>query len=136
MCACILAALHRASCITYSQHSDTHCLYTQYINDKQGDRHVALLTVKETLNFAFDSMEGGHHASWLPHHERTADQHELISWMDKRYSKVCICILVFVLILTYVCVLSTCACCTIMIKLTHYYCYYYCYHHCCLSLNM
>jgi hypothetical protein len=87
--------IHMLSCANH--HVMTALLFNTVdtlLYNLQGDRHVALLTVKETLNFAFDSMEGGQHASWIPHHQRTAEQHELISWMDKRYSKVCDCSLV------------------------------------------
>jgi hypothetical protein len=52
-------------------------------------------------------MEGGQHASWIPHHQRTKEQHELISWMDKRYSKVCG---------IYACGMSICECCVITIN--------------------
>ena len=46
------------------------------------------MTVDETFKFAFDSMNGGTHGIGLPKEGLTADQKELISWMDSKYFKV------------------------------------------------
>eukprot|EP00611_Tribonema_gayanum_P003869 TRINITY_DN130_c1_g1_i1.p1 TRINITY_DN130_c1_g1~~TRINITY_DN130_c1_g1_i1.p1 ORF type:complete len:1263 (+),score=431.44 TRINITY_DN130_c1_g1_i1:191-3979(+) len=55
---------------------------------QQTDRHVAHLTVEETITFAFDCMEGGTHGAWLAKGERTQEQHELLKYMDERKRKV------------------------------------------------
>ncbi|CAN0292600.1 unnamed protein product, partial [Scytosiphon promiscuus] len=56
----------------------------------QADRHVPTMTVQETFQFAFDSMCGGSHANGLVGgmDSLSADQKELVSWMDNKYFKV------------------------------------------------
>lgn len=48
------------------------------------------MTVQETFKFAFDSMSGGSHSRGLAQSDGTltADQKDLISWMDSKYFKV------------------------------------------------
>ncbi|KAG5191975.1 ABC-2 type transporter-domain-containing protein [Tribonema minus] len=68
---------------------------------QQTDRHVALMTVQETMVFAFDCMEGGKHAAAMAGSEPltpeqkelldeplTPEQKELLEWMDKKHGKV------------------------------------------------
>jgi hypothetical protein len=52
------------------------------------DRHVPLLTVEETLTFAFSCLEGGTHAGASTDGELTAEQKELVTFLDKRKNKV------------------------------------------------
>ncbi len=60
------------------------------LSPRQMDRHLPTMTVQETFKFAFDSMSGGSHTRGRTQGDDTltADQRDLISWMDSKYFKV------------------------------------------------
>ncbi|CAM9737972.1 unnamed protein product [Ascophyllum nodosum] len=59
---------------------------------EQADRHLPTLTVEETFRFAFDSMAGGTHKAGLGGGSAMLndEQKALVEWMDSRYFKACV----------------------------------------------
>lgn len=54
----------------------------------QVDRHIPTMTVRETFEFAFDSMNGGTHDMSGDLSMLSDQQKELVGWMDKKGMKV------------------------------------------------
>jgi ABC-type multidrug transport system ATPase subunit len=54
----------------------------------QTDFHTAHMTVTETLEFAFDCMEGGKHVGWLEEPEMTDEMRRILAAMDEKKTKV------------------------------------------------